>query len=91
MSNALKSVMEKIDSLTTKEKALAAHLLLVAMDKQTDESVENDWSSLAEARSAELETGKVHSLTWAEIKQSLQGHCETSISSGYCKKNQIDI
>ena len=71
MSEALKNVMENIDQLSTKEKALAAHCLLSAMDGRVDDNVDAEWLSLAERRSEELETGKVTPTTWAKIKQKL--------------------
>jgi hypothetical protein len=71
MSEALKNLMENIDQLSTKEKALAAHCLLSAMDGSADDNVDSEWLSLAERRSEELETGKVMPTTWAKIKQEL--------------------
>lgn len=71
MSEALKSLMENIGQLTTKEKALAAHCLLSAMDGNTDDNVDSKWLSLAEHRSEELESGEVMPTTWAKIKQEL--------------------
>ena len=71
MSEALKNLMASIDQLSTKEKALAAHCLLSAMDNRVDDDVEREWISLAEKRSGELESGKVKPMTWDKIKQEL--------------------
>lgn len=71
MSEALKNLMNSIDQMSTKEKALAAHCLLSAMDGRPDDCVEQDWLSLAEQRSNELESGKVSPTTWNKIKQKL--------------------
>jgi len=71
MSKALKNLMDSIDQMSTKEKALAAHCLLSAMDGRADDDVEQDWLLLAEQRSNELETGKVSPTTWDQIKQKL--------------------
>jgi hypothetical protein len=71
MSEALKNLMDSIDQLSTKEKALAAHCLLSAMDNRVDDDVEREWISLAEKRSDELESGKVKPTTWDKIKQKL--------------------
>ncbi|MBT0586009.1 addiction module protein [Alteromonas oceanisediminis] len=71
MSNALKVMLENIEQLSTKEKALAAHCLLTAMDRKIDSDVESEWLKLAEARSAELESGAVKSISWHEIEKDL--------------------
>ena len=71
MSEALKNLMANIGQLSTKEKALAAHCLLSAMDSHSDDDVEKEWALLAEQRSEELESAKVEPLTWAQIKQKL--------------------
>lgn len=73
MSEALKIMLENIDQLSTKEKALAAHCLLTAMNSNSDDEVESDWLKLAESRSADLETGKVEGLSWEEIKKDVVG------------------
>ncbi|TYL48545.1 addiction module protein [Marinomonas sp. IMCC 4694] len=71
MSKALKNLMDSIDKMSTKEKALAAHCLLSSMDGLADDDVEQEWLSLAEKRSNELESGKVSPTTWGQIKQKL--------------------
>ncbi|MGQ8364283.1 addiction module protein [Glaciecola sp. 1036] len=72
MSDALKVMLETIDQLSTKEKALAAHCLLTAMDAKIDSDVESEWLKLAESRSAEIESGKVKSISWEEIERDLR-------------------
>ena len=71
MSDALKMLLENIGQLSTKEKALAAHCLLTAMDTKIDSDVESEWLKLAEARSAELESGMIKSISWEEIEKDL--------------------
>lgn len=71
MSEALKNLMENIGQLSTKEKALAAHCLLSAMDSSTEGDVNDEWLALAEKRSNELESGTIEPTTWAQIKQDL--------------------
>lgn len=71
MSDALKIMLENIEQLSTKEKALAAHCLLTAMDSESEEGVEAEWLKLAESRSAELESGKVKGLSWEDVKKDI--------------------
>jgi hypothetical protein len=71
MSDALKIMLENIEQLSTKEKALAAHCLLTAMDTKIDSDVEAEWLKLAESRSSELESGNVKSISWKEIEKDL--------------------
>ena len=71
MSDALKVMLENIEQLSTKEKSLAAHCLLTAMDTKIDSDVESEWVKLAEARSAELRSGAVKSISWEEIEKNL--------------------
>jgi hypothetical protein len=71
MSDALKMMLENIEQLSTKEKALAAHCLLTAMDTKVDGDVESEWLKLAESRSDELESGNIKSISWEEIEKDL--------------------
>jgi len=71
MSDALKVMLENIEQLSTKEKALAAHCLLTAMDTKVEGDVENEWLKLAESRSDELESGNVKSISWEDIEKDL--------------------
>jgi len=70
MSDALRILLENIEQLSTKEKALAAHCLLSSMDSGA-EDVDKDWLSLAESRSADLESGAVQAISWDEMKKDI--------------------
>jgi len=41
------------------------------MDTKIDSDVESEWVKLAEARSAELRSGAVKSISWEEIEKDL--------------------
>lgn len=71
MSEAFKVLLENIEQLSTKEKAVAAHCLLSSMDPENALDVDKDWLSLAELRSADLESGAVQAITWDEIKKDI--------------------
>ena len=71
MSEAFQKLLENIEQLSTKEKALAAHCLLSSMDPESTGDVDKDWLSFAESRSADLESGLVTAVSWDEIKKDL--------------------
>ncbi|MFT5543470.1 MAG: hypothetical protein ACI97K_003257, partial [Glaciecola sp.] len=48
----------------------AAHCLLSSMDSGV-EDVDKDWLSLAESRSADLESGAVQAISWDEMKKDI--------------------
>lgn len=73
MSEALRIMLKNIGQLSTKEKALAAHCLLTAMDCSTEDNIDASWLQLAESRSAELESGRVKGVFWEDIKKDLLG------------------
>lgn len=69
MSEALKIMLDNIGRLNMKEKALAAHCLLSAMNSKNSEDADADWLKLAESRSSQLESGLIDGLTWEQIKK----------------------
>ena len=71
MSEAFKMLLENIEQLSTKEKALAAHCLLSSMDSENALDVDKDWLALAESRSVELESGAVQAISSDEIKKNI--------------------
>ncbi|MCW8092249.1 addiction module protein [Alteromonas sp. ASW11-130] len=73
MSDALKIMLENIEQLSTKEKDLAAHCLLTALNSKSEDNVDSDWLKLAESRSSDLESGKVNGLSWEELRSNIFG------------------
>lgn len=71
MSEALKSVLKNIEHLTSSEKALAAHCLLSSLEEKPNDNVAPEWLALSQARSKELDTGKVKTVSWEQIKSQL--------------------
>lgn len=69
MSEAFKMLLENIEQLSTKEKALAAHCLLSSIDSENAPDFDKDWLSLAESRSADIESGVVKAISWDKIKK----------------------
>lgn len=71
MSDTLKIMLENIEQLSPKEKALAVHCILTSMNPKSEDDVESDWLKLAAKRSGEMESGEAKSISWSEIKNGL--------------------
>jgi hypothetical protein len=71
MSEALKSVLENIEHMTSSEKALAAHCLLSSLEEKPDNDVDPAWLALSQARSQELSKDEVQAVSWEQIKSQI--------------------
>ena len=72
MTMKLEQVLEETKGLSANDRALLAHCLISSLETQHDEDVDAAWSSLAEQRIDELESGKVQAVSWEEIKGQLK-------------------
>ena len=72
MSVALKQVIEKIENLSSAEKALVAHCLISSLEVKHDDSVDEEWGRLAQQRFSDLESGTVQSVSWDTIKNKVR-------------------
>ncbi len=72
MSAVLNQVIENIKMLSSDEKALVAHCLILSLDEKQDDDVEQAWAALADRRLAELTSGAVEGVTWDKIKQKIR-------------------
>jgi len=72
MSTSLKQVIEKIESLSSDEKALVAHCLISSLEVKHDDSVDEAWGELAARRFSELESGATKGVSWSEIKHNIK-------------------
>jgi putative addiction module component (TIGR02574 family) len=72
MSAAFKRVIDEIDSLSLKEKALVAHRLIESLGSVKDEDTEQAWKDIAEQRHNALLSGDVTAISWDEIKQQVK-------------------
>lgn len=68
----LEQVLKETKGLSANDRVLLAHCLISSLETQYDEGVDAAWSSLAEQRIDELETGKVQGVSWEEIKGQLK-------------------
>lgn len=73
MSAAFERVIDEIEELSPKEKALVAHRLIESLDTNQDEGVEQAWKELSEKRLQSLNSGGVQGATWDEVKQHIKG------------------
>lgn len=73
MADELKSLLEKALRLSPEARAALAGSLLDSLDQETDSDVEAAWSSEIANRIAELDSGKVQSVPWSEVRRSLLG------------------
>ncbi len=71
MSETLKYVLENMESMTSNEKALAAHCLLSSLEEKPNDNVDSAWLTLAEARSKTLDSGEVKAVSWEKIKSQI--------------------
>ncbi|WP_415898478.1 addiction module protein [Neptuniibacter sp. QD48_11] len=72
MSAAFERVIDEIDSLSPKEKALVAHRLIESLDSAQDEGSEQAWKELVEKRHDALLSGEAKAISWEEIKQQVK-------------------
>lgn len=73
MTDDLKSLLEKALKLSPEERAALAGSLLESLDQEIDENVEAAWSAEIAKRVAELDSGKVKTIPWSEVRRSIQG------------------
>ncbi|MGH1462720.1 MAG: addiction module protein [Neptuniibacter sp.] len=73
MSAAFDKVIDEIDELSPKEKALVAHRILESLDSQQDQGTEQAWKELSEQRLQSFNSGDVEGVSWDEVKQTIKG------------------
>jgi putative addiction module component (TIGR02574 family) len=73
MTDELKSLLEKALNLPTEARAALAGFLIDSLDQETDEEAESAWSGEIAKRVSELDSGKVRSIPWSEVRRGLLG------------------
>jgi len=73
MSAAFDKVIDEIEELSPKEKALVAHRILESLDSQQDQGTEQAWKELSEQRLQSFNSGDVEGVSWNEVKQTIKG------------------
>jgi len=72
MSTAFKQVIEKIEYLSSDEKAFVTHCLISSLEIKHDDNVVQAWGDLAQQRLSELKSGSVKGIAWHEIKNKIK-------------------
>lgn len=71
MATELKELFREALELTDNDRATLAGLLIESLEAPSDPDVESAWAEEAERRWQEIESGKVQTIPWEEIKAKL--------------------
>ena len=69
MSPELDDLLKKAMSLPPEDRAALANSLIESLDETVDEDVEAAWQQEITRRIEELESGKVKTIPWAEVRR----------------------
>lgn len=72
MSARFDQAIEKTKELSTHERAALARCLIFSLEQEHDEGVDAAWADLADRRTHEIESGKVETISWEDIKNRLK-------------------
>lgn len=72
MATNVKQVLENALTLSAEDKAKVVHCLISSLDTQQDKGVDAAWAQLAEERLEEIESGKVKTVSWQQIKANVK-------------------
>ena len=68
MSNEAEKLLERALLMNDDDRALLAERLIASLDPKVDEAVELAWQKEVQKRASELESGKVKSIPWEDLK-----------------------
>ncbi|MBC8031919.1 MAG: addiction module protein [Pyrinomonadaceae bacterium] len=71
MATELRQLFREALELTDNDRATLAGLLIESLETPGDPDVESAWTEEAERRWQEIESGKVQTIPWEEIKAKL--------------------
>jgi len=71
MATELRQLFREALELTDNDRATLAGLLIESLEGPPDPDVENAWAEEAERRWQEIQSGKVQTIPWEEIKAKL--------------------
>ena len=71
MATELRQLFREALELTDNDRATLAGLLIESLETPSDPDVESAWAAEAERRWQEIESGKVQTIPWEEVKAKL--------------------
>lgn len=71
MGKTLSEVFEETKTLSADDRALLAHCLISGLEAPADENADAEWIALTQKRIEAVESGRVQTCSWGEIKQKL--------------------
>jgi putative addiction module component (TIGR02574 family) len=71
MKREAAEILKDALALPTEARAALAGSLLESLDTEVDEDVEADWAAEVTRRVAELDSGAVQTISWAEVRRRL--------------------
>lgn len=72
MSTTVRDLFKQASILDEQDRATLAGLLLESLEDEVDEDAESAWRKEIERRLAELDSGKVQTVSWEEVKANLK-------------------
>lgn len=73
MPRTLQDLYREASELTENERAELAGLLLESLESEPDAEVEATWAEEVERRVREIDSGKVRTIAWAQVRAELYG------------------
>ena len=74
MKREAAEILKEALALPTEARAALAGLLLESLDTEADEDAEAAWATEVNCRVAELDSGAVKTIPWAEVRRRLAAH-----------------
>lgn len=71
MAKSARELFEEAMRLGPEERATLVRLLIDALDAKSEEGTEDAWRAEVERRTAELDSGAVETVPWAELRARL--------------------
>ena len=73
MSDVLVELFRQASELPEEDRATLAGLLIESLESEYETGVDEAWAAEIERRIAELESGRVKSIPWEEVRAKLLG------------------
>lgn len=71
MTKIMDRIVNDVQELSQDEKNYLVKFLIASMDKSHDENSEQQWADLAKSRLSDIESGKIETQSWEQIKQRI--------------------